>query len=639
MKAAAAALAFPNERDWAIFHAFDFHSMKFAPRRPLLHSLLPILGMGVLAFNCQSLNAEPPSKDYELLYEEEFKGDSLNTNDWKYREGFRGGGTMFHNSLNRKQNVSVSNNELHIATYQENVDGKLCNTGGGVISKHQFGYGYYETLSKPFMAARGVHSSFWQAGGCRGNNNLFEIDGYEIDSKQPMACHNLYVFNAAWPTRDHQPLKLLPDGGYLMGYEYTPEGVIFYENGKKIARADWKELTVAQTVLLTALNGTGKVDDGAVGDTTFQYFRYYGRDYPGVNLLPNGDFEYSTGNYDRTKPLAWEQVSRPAGSGVVTEGNAFREHCKLRQGNDSEPYEVTTRQTLEFLRNGDYELTAAVRSSGGQERAAITVSGYGGDPLEIPITASEEWTSVSLSKIPVTSHQVTIVVASKGSPGQWLEIDDIRFQKPPLPGQKPLVTPYQKMPDPVWSQGLKEPVVFTGNGRFFFFDRSVGVGEALTVTFVMKPKKLANTCPIARAPKTGNDGWSVQLTGKGGVLFRIGSAESYKKVKAEDAYAANKETHVACVFDHGKALIYINGILKGEEQVAPYGCKDRTAAGRLGSVTDLFDAVDDVIVLNEKAAKAKKGLPIYVGELRDVRVYNRVLPADQIAALAAGVQK
>ncbi len=601
--------------------------------------LLPILGMGSLSLCCLPLKAEPPSNDYELLYEDEFKGDSLNTNDWKYREGFRGGGSMFNNSLNRKQNVSVSNNELHIATYQENVDGKLCNTGGGVISKHQFGYGYFESLSKPFMDARGVHSAFWQAGGCRGNNNLFEIDGYEIDSKQPMACHNLYVFNAPWPTRDHQPLKLLPDGSYLLGYEFTPEGVIFYENGKKIARADYNELTAAQTVLLTALNGTGKVDDGAVGETTFQYFRYYAKDYPGVNLLPNGDFEYTTGKYDRSKPLAWEQVSIPEGSGVVTEGNAFREKFKLRQGNDTAPYEVTTWQTLEFLRNGDYELTAAVRSSGGQENAAITVSGYGGEPLVIPITSSSDWTPVSLPKIPVTSHQVTIDVKSKGSAGQWLEVDDIRFQKPPLPGEKPLVTPFLPMPDPIWSQGLKEAVVFTGDGRFFFFDRSVGIGSAFTVAFVMKPGKLANTCPIARAPKTGNDGWSVQLTDKGEVLFRIGSAESYKSVKADASYPEGKETHVACVFDHGKALIYINGILKAEEEVAPYACNDKTAPGRMGAVTDLFDAVSDVIVLNENAAKSKKGLPKYVGELRDVRVYNRVLSPSQIAELAAGSGK
>ncbi len=609
--------------------------MQHALSRSIFHSLLPILGMGILACNCLPLKAEPPSKDYELLYEDEFKGDSLNTNDWKYREGFRAG-SMFNNSLNRKQNVSVSNNELHIATYQETVDGKLCNTGGGVISKHQFGYGYYETLSKPFMGARGVHSSFWQAGGCRGNNNLFEIDGYEIDSKQPFACHNLYIVNVPWPSRDNQPLRLQPDGGYLLGYEFTPEGVIFYENGKKISRAEWNELTAAQTVLLTALNGTGKVDDGAVGDTTFQYFRYYGKDYPGVNLLPNGDFEYNAEKYDRTKPIAWEQVARPPGSGVVTEGKAFRQNFKLRQGNDSEPYEVTTKQTLEFLRNGDYELTAAVRSSGGQERAAITVSGYGGDPLEIPITASDEWTPVSLPKIPVTSHQVTIVVASKGSPGQWLDVDDIRFQKPPLPGEKPLVTPYQAIPDPIWSHGFKEPLLFKGDGRFFFFDRNVGAGDAVTVTFVMKPAKLANTSPIARAPKTGNDGWSIQLTDKGGVLFRIGSVETYKSVKADASYPAGKETHVACVFDHGKALIYINGILKAEEQVSTYGCNDRTSAGRLGAVTDLFDAVSDVIVLNEKAAKGKKGLPKYVGELRDVRVFNRALPPDQIAALASG---
>lgn len=94
--------------------------------------------------------AKPPSDDYELLFADEFDGTALNTSYWRYREDVRKGG--YFNGLNLKENVSVSGGKLHIAARCETIKGKAENTGGGLISKYQFGYGYYETLSRPFMA-------------------------------------------------------------------------------------------------------------------------------------------------------------------------------------------------------------------------------------------------------------------------------------------------------------------------------------------------------------------------------------------------------------------------------------------------------------------------------------------------------
>jgi len=74
--------------------------------------------------------------------------------------------------------------------------------------------------------------------------------------------------------------------------ECTPDGVIFYDQGKIVARADFPDLVARQNVWLTALNGVGKVDaDKQPGETRFDHSRFYARDYPGATLLANGGFE------------------------------------------------------------------------------------------------------------------------------------------------------------------------------------------------------------------------------------------------------------------------------------------------------------------------------------------------------------
>jgi beta-glucanase (GH16 family) len=262
--------------------------------------LLSILTM-LLTLSITELVAQPPSKDYQLLFEDNFTGEKVNDKHWSFRIGARTGLNI--NSWNRKENVYQKDSGLHVVVKQEMLNDTLRNTGGGIISKHQFGYGYYECLSKPFMVGKGVHSAFWQAGGVAGNNRIFEIDGYEIDSKVPMGCNNLYVHIAPpgykevpWPCRANVPVQFLNDGWFLDAYEYTPQGVNFYDNGQIVAKAEWNELTAAQVVWLTALNGVGTVDvDKLPGETVFKYFRYYAKPYPGINLLPNGNFEYNMG--------------------------------------------------------------------------------------------------------------------------------------------------------------------------------------------------------------------------------------------------------------------------------------------------------------------------------------------------------
>ena len=588
--------------------------------------------------------AKPPSEDYELLFADEFDGTALNEAHWGYRVGERKGD--YFNGLNLKENVSVSDGHLRIASKVETIKGKTEYTGGGIISKAQFGYGYYECLSKPFMAGKGVHTSFWQRGGSVPNNNIFEIDSYEIDSTQYLATNNLYVHlsrkgykESPWPHRGHVPFKFQADGSFLDAYEYTPDGVVFYDNGKIVAKAEWDGLTAAQCVWLTALNGCGKVDEAKLpGDSTVDYFRYYAKDYPGVNLLPNGSFEYNQDKIDPTKPVAWVVEGDKMAVNVI-EGETAHDCYKLKLGRQGKAYSTLLRQKLEYIRNGTYMLTAMARRSAGQETAAqpakVIVSDTSGCEYPLDIPAGVAWTALSIPGIEIASHTAEIRIEVSGEAGQSVELDDIRFMKPPMPGEKPRdPKPFVVCGDPVWSLASKEPIPFTGDDKFYFFDRNVGYGDAITVSLVLNPAKLATTAPIERIPAKGKNGWAVQLRSNGDLVFRIGSGADHTDVVASAAYAAGRETRVTCVFDHGTAAIYADGRLVKTQSGISQSTKDDTKAGRLGAVGDTYEAVGDVTVAAEnpkprKGAKSAK----FVGSLRDVRIHNRALSASEIAAI------
>ncbi len=573
-------------------------------------------------------------RGYKLLFEENFSGKTLNEENWKYREGRRSGPGI--DGENLPANVTVSDGALHIAVRQELQNGKLQNTGGGIISRSQFGYGYYESLSRPFMSGHGVHSAFWQAGGAVANNDVFEIDSYEIDSKSPLGCNNLYLhlspkgMSVPWPSRANVPIQFLPGGWFLDSYEYTPEGVIFYDNGKEVSRADWHELTAQQAVWLTALNGVGKVDaDQLPGETTFRYFRYYAKDYPGVNLLPNGNFEYNGDRIDPGSPVAWQQ-SGTTGAARILRGDAARDHYLLRHGLPDIYSEAVTSQQLEFLPSGTYELTAKVRSSGGQSQAELSVTGSSGQGAwgyVKSVPASRNWTEIRIPEIHVPGHSATIAIQSKSLAGQWLEVDDIEFRKP---GPERRKLPFQMIGDPVWTQALSGPIHFAGDGKFYFFDRSVGLGDAITVALDMNADVPADTSPLARMPKTGHSGWAVQLTKTGGVILQIGSIADHRNVIAEHIYVPGKTLRLVCTLEKGTASIYAGGKLVSKQTNITQDALDTTAPGRMGAVDDAYLAIGDVIARNEGA---KQRAVRFRGSLANVRIHNRALPAAEIAEI------
>jgi hypothetical protein len=594
-----------------------------------------LMGMG------HPIHAQAPA-GYTLLYEENFSGNKVNEADWNYRIGHRGGVTEDFDSYNRKENVSVHDGTLHIAVRREKIDGEEVYTGGGLISKHQFGYGYYETLSRPFMAGKGVHSSFWQTGGpnYKPNNDIFEIDSYEVNSKWYLVTNNLYMHLKAPIGTDRYPTPLASlnrvsfdqDGWYLDGYEYTPDGVIFYDNGKVVAHAEYKDLTAAQVVWLTALNGVKHAEPEKMpGESQFKYFRYYAKDYPGINILPNGDFEYNQ-QVSHT-PVVWDQ-SGTADSSLIETGNAIHGNYFLRQGNATKPYQVTTSQSLEYILNGNYMLTAMVRSSGGQEVAQLKVSGFGGKDIYFDIPATDKWKPIRIPVIPVANQSVTVSIVSKGQPKQWMEIDNIQFMKPPLPGQLPRdPVPFTSHHDPIWQIAQKYPLDFEGGDTVIFLSKTVGYGDAVSITFLMNPKQLANMSPITKSPQTGNSGWSIYLTALGEIGFRIGSHVNHEDVIANHAYKANQLERVACVFDSGVASIYVNGKLLKRQSGILTNTMNNQSEGKLGNVGDIYKSIAEMTVGIGSGSAVDQRSTSYTGTISDLSIYNRALSNKEILAL------
>lgn len=606
-------------------------------------SFVKNLAIIALTFIAQSVKSQPPSKDYQLLFEDNFVGTNLNESDWNYRLGPRTGTGI--NGLNLKENVYVADSALHIVAKQETINGKLENTGGGIISKHQFGYGYYETLSKPFMEGKGVHSAFWQAGGSASNNRIFEIDSYEIDSKAFMGCNNLYVHNAPmpykevpWPCRANVPFSFREDGWFLDAYEYTPEGVIYYDNGKVVAKADWNELTAAQVVWLSALNGVGNVEaEKLPGETVFKYFRYYAKPYPGINLLPNGNFEYNYDNVSADKPVAW-QIKQTIPSVLLKTDNSKSGNYYLRISNDTMKYETTLYQNLEYILNDTYNLSAYVRSSSAKKVAEIKVSDLGGKDKTLTLPVTAKWTKVSLSGINVADNKATISIQVKADAGQWVDIDDIQFYKSLAPGQtKPEIHPTIFTGEPMWQIAQKEPIEFTGNDKFYFFSRNVGLGDEMTIDLTIKAKELANMSPIARMPKDGLSGWAILLLENGDITFSIGSISDHSDIIASKVYEAGKEVKVTCTYNRGEACIYINNQLVAKESGIKHDTKDVSAAGRLGTVGAAFQAVGDVIVKTEEnnriANPDSKKIKNFRGTISNLKVYNRSVKTSELINL------
>lgn len=258
------------------------------PRRPFrLLTLLIGLAVASSAF-AQDIDpdtgsatpyAGTPVTGYKLAWSDEFNAATLSTTKWNYRTD-----TRFW-SLQRAANVRLSDGLLYLDLKKETF-GTTHYTGGGVISKKVFRYGYYEARMRVPPGA-GWHTSFWMMKHNRPSSDTvaIELDAIENDSVTPLK----YTVN----THRHLPAPHLTYGYrtvhtpslsanfHVFGCEFTPTVVRYFFNGAVVQTLDATQfphgdLNIWLTSIAAPLGGTTAVDDTQLpAYALFDYVRFF----------------------------------------------------------------------------------------------------------------------------------------------------------------------------------------------------------------------------------------------------------------------------------------------------------------------------------------------------------------------------
>lgn len=250
------------------------------------------------------VSAAPPSSLYTLVFEDEFNGTTVDTSKWNYRTDVK------RESAQRPQNVTVGGGFLSIHQKKEAFGGKQY-TGGGLISKKTFRYGYYETRAKT-SAGAGWHPAFWAMAGNGTTTDpadrRTEIDGFEFDMHAPTTIHNNVH---GWKADD---TKITRGSNYNVGFnssaafhtygfEWTEANVKFYVDGVLRFTGNYTPTCCTQhdyiSVWLTsiAVDQTGIDDTALPGQVQFDYFRYYQSGNYTDNDGPTADRYSETGTW------------------------------------------------------------------------------------------------------------------------------------------------------------------------------------------------------------------------------------------------------------------------------------------------------------------------------------------------------
>jgi beta-glucanase (GH16 family) len=231
--------------------------------------------------NLKPLDSEGRLAAYALVWHDEFDGDKLDIEAWKYRRGKRLLG------VNLPDNVSVADGCLRLALKKEPAEG-LAYTCGGVISQRLFQYGYFEAR---FMCPPGAgwHTSFWtdyDGGGTADDAHKQEIDICEQDSVHLDRYSAGVIDWSVEPQKDHgrQWIAKCPDLSadfHVWGCEFTPTVVRFFFDGKLTHQCDATKFphgraSVWLTSVPALLGGTKKVDDSQLpAVAVFDWVRVY----------------------------------------------------------------------------------------------------------------------------------------------------------------------------------------------------------------------------------------------------------------------------------------------------------------------------------------------------------------------------
>ncbi|MFB0614668.1 glycosyl hydrolase 53 family protein [Streptomyces sp. AGS-58] len=141
-----------------------------------------------------------------------------------------------------------------------------------------------------------------------------------------------------------------------------------------------------------------------------------------ASTVTNGGFE--SGGTGAATPAGWSEYGDTGAS--YTEPGGHGGSYRLSHYSAS-AYKVETYQYLSGLADGNYTLTAWVRSSGGQNAAYLALRNCGSPEqrTDLPVSSSG-WIRI-VTPVKVTGSQCTISVNSDAHAGNWINVDDVTF--------------------------------------------------------------------------------------------------------------------------------------------------------------------------------------------------------------------
>lgn len=248
-----------------------------------------MLKLLILLSLCLAGGAESkPPEGYKLAWSDEFDGKAVDTEKWSFRTD------SAFNSMQKAENVTVQDGKLRIALKAEKA-GKKNYTGGGVISKREFLYGYYEARFK-VPATRGWHTSFWMsATNEKDPNKLGGVGPHELDVCEHDSWKTNVYKRSLWMRRPKAGATAKPIGTWkpistpdltaefhTWACEFTPTTLRYFFDGKEIERWDVSRYEHGnQRILLTSIaaNLGGKTGDPVDAElpayAEFDYVRFY----------------------------------------------------------------------------------------------------------------------------------------------------------------------------------------------------------------------------------------------------------------------------------------------------------------------------------------------------------------------------
>ena len=185
-----------------------------------------------------NLTGSFPPAGYKLKWFDAFDGKTLDLSKWMYRTDVKA------SSSQTPGNVTVEDGNLVIQMRKQDDRGKQY-TGGGVISREHFHYGYFEAKAKLFDGP-GWHESVWAMAVGDGSttyppNIRTEIDGLEFDSDVTWKARmGLIIWQGPSHSQNRSctagvrrgPLGVdATTGFHTYGFEYTEQQVKYYLDG------------------------------------------------------------------------------------------------------------------------------------------------------------------------------------------------------------------------------------------------------------------------------------------------------------------------------------------------------------------------------------------------------------------------